>query len=516
MISGHSSALRSLLPLLLVIVILFAGSIPALADDEESPSGLQDDAGVFTDNERAEIEQAIAGVERAGAPAVVYLRLFETSEDRAVRDAQQLMEDQEIESAPGARDGVVMFFNLDPDDPDRGEFGVVAGEVHFDDGALPQSRLNRIRDEMIDYLADDRMAEGIVHGLELTADYLEQGPPEPGAFESFLEMIATGPVSVLNVLTIGIAAIFAIGALRIWRDRPQARNVLQQETITPPGNLHPSIAGALGDGSTKHHHVEAMLIQLAEAGAIQIEPDASNDEQANVRILDRNQVSGPAEEALMESLVDAATDGLLDQDALRSVQSSWTTVQDLIRMHLEELGWFDPNAASRQMPLIIGGILAFVLGLISLLPVFVLDQGWALIGGGTLTIVGVLLFVFGTGFPRTSKEGERQAVPWRGYREGLKSAARNDYGAIDLDEAFPYIVAFGLVTQYKKQLEQASEAGYVPYWMTTRSADEPSFYAGTWFVYWMAFHNSVNYTASSGGAAAGGAAAGSGGAGGRF
>ena len=167
------------------------------------------------------------------------------------------------------------------------------------------------------------------------------------------------------------------------------------------------------------------------------------------------------------------------------------------------------------MPLILGGTLAFLLGLLALFPVFVIDEGWALVGGGALLVTGLLIFVSGLGFPRTSEEGERQAVPWRGYREGLKSAARSNYGAIDLDEAFPYIVAFGLVSQYQKQLEQSSEAGYVPRWIAT-GIDDTSLSSNTWFVYWMAFHNSVNYTASSGGSTPGGAATGSGGAGGRF
>lgn len=516
MTSLRNTRRYALVVLILGVFLLLPGNASLTAGASDSQSGLQDEAGVFTSDEQAEIERAIQDVEQAGAPTIVYLRLFDTEEDRAVRDAQELMEEQSIESSPDARDGFVMFFNLDPDDPNRGEFGVVAGEAHFGDGALPQSRLNRIRNEMQDYLADDRMAEGIVHGLEMAADYLEQGPPEPSAFESFLEQVATGPLSLLNVLAVGFAGIVAVFGLRTWRDRPQARNVIQEETITPPGNLHPSIAGALADGSIQQHHIEAMLIELADAGAIGIEPDPNHDKKVTVRILDRDQASGPAEEALMQALSDNATGDLLDQDALRSAQSSWSDVQDFIRMHLEELGWFDRDASSRQVPLILGGVLAFVLGLVALLPIFVVEEGWALVGGGALLLVGLTLFVMGLGFPRTSVEGERQAVPWRGYREGLKSAARQGYGAIDLDEAFPYIVAFGLVPQYQQHLEQSSEAGYVPRWMAV-SGDQTEYFAGAWFIYWTAFHTSVNYSASaSSGSVPGGAATGSGGAGGRF
>jgi uncharacterized protein (TIGR04222 family) len=505
--------------IVLSFVLLLLNAVvlsPVSAENGSRTAGLYDEAGVFEQNERTRIEEAIRNVELAGAPTVVYLRLLETEQDRAVRDAQQLMEDWTIESEAGAHDGLVVFFNLEPDDPDRGEFAIVAGEAHLDGGALPQSALNQIRDEMTDYLVDDQMAEAIVHGLSLAEQRLEAGPAEPGAFASFLERFAAGPISLLNVLGVGIAGLIGIFGWRIWSDRPRADHIKPIRTTSPPSDLHPTLAGALAEGSIQHHHVEAMLIHLAAAGSIQIEPASDSEEKANLRILDRNLAATPAEEALVQSFVDHATDDVLNQQALQDAQGRWSDVQDLVRIELEELGWFDPEASSRQIPLILGGVLAFMLGLIALLPVFVIDELWALVAGVMLMLVGFFLFATGLGFPRTSYEGERQAVPWRGYREGLRGAANEEYGAIDLDEAFPYVVTFGLVSQYQAQLEQSSEAGYVPQWLSV-SAEDSRIAANAWFVYWMAFHTSVNYsTSASSGSVPGGAATGSGGAGGRF
>ncbi|MEX2426182.1 MAG: TPM domain-containing protein, partial [Thermomicrobiaceae bacterium] len=223
-------------------VVVFTTEVSASIESQFGATGLFDEADVLSEDERAEIEAAIAEVEAEGAPTVVYLRLLSSQNDRAVDDARSLMRAWNLESELGARDGFVILLNLEPEDPNRGELGVVAGELHFNGGALPQSRLDNIRDEMIDYLADDEMANGIVHGLELTSEYLESGPPEPSAFETFLESIARGPLSILNAFSLVAAMFLGLIGWRTWRDRPRAENVARIKSTEPPANLHPAIA----------------------------------------------------------------------------------------------------------------------------------------------------------------------------------------------------------------------------------------------------------------------------------
>jgi uncharacterized membrane protein YgcG len=503
---------------LMAIVLVLSLAFPILAAQTASnATGLYDDAGVLTDDETAEIEAAIDRVEDAGAPTVVYLRLLHTEDDQAVEDAQRLMEEWDVQSSEDARDGVVIFFNLEPDDPNRGEFGIVAGETHFDDGALPQSRLNTIRDEMINLLADDQMAEAIMLGLDMTAEYLEAGPPEPTAFQTLTERVASGPVSIANGLALVLAV--ALGAIgwRTWRDRPQARYVYEEKTITPPADLHPALAGALVQGSVNASQVEAIMLDLASNGAVAIEPDESRwSKKARLRILNQRRAFTVYELEVLRILVEhAGEDQVLKQSDLTRAQSKWGDVQKIIQKDLEEAGWFDPNAGQKRVPLWITGAVGMLLGaIVAFVPLAVLEEGWSLIGGGVLGLLGLALLIMASSYPRTTSDGEREAVPWRGYQKGLKDAAKMDYGAVNLDEAFPFIVSMGLTSNFKKHLEAASKAGYVPAWII---ADEHQrrMLADNWFIYWFAFHNSVHPT-SSGGGGAGGAAAGSGGAGGRF
>jgi uncharacterized protein (TIGR04222 family) len=505
--------------LALVLVLMFSAAIgtsTSLAfQDVEGSTGLHDTAGVLSADEQAEIEQAIADVEAAGAPAVVYLRLLSTEDDQAVDDARELMEAWDIESAPGARDGFVIFLNLEPDDPDRGELGIVAGEEHFEDGALPQSEINRIRDEMIDHLADDEMAEGILTGLELTAERLVLGPPEPTAFETFLERIGSGPTSLLNIVSVVAAMLLGMIGWRSWRDRPQANNLHAIKTTEPPSDLHPALASSLVDGSVGTQAVEAMLLELVRQGALEIEQDPEDDEKVQIRVINSSLGNTRFERKLLEILANEAENGVLDQERMVRTQAYWSEVQTLARQDLEESGLFDPDASRRRTPLFVTGIIALLLAVAAFLPLPVIEEPWGLIGAGILGFVGAFLVGGGASFPRTTYEGERQAMPWRGYRDGLKDVAKQEYGVIDLDEAFPYIVALNVQDDFKDHLEQASEAGYVPQWI--RADESDTLLASNWFVYWIAFHGVVHpHTTSSGASMPGGAATGSGGAGGRF
>lgn len=142
------------------------------------------------------------------------------------------------------------------------------------------------------------------------------------------------------------------------------------------------------------------------------------------------------------------------------------------------------------------------------------EDPWPAIGGGLLILVGLLLVGLAISYPGTTLEGERVAVSWRGYRTGLRNASDREDPRVDLDKAFPFIVAFALESDYHDRLEKASEEGYIPAWFQV--ADDYHRAGSNWFVYWVAFHGAMSPESGGAGITPGGAAAGSGGAGGRF
>jgi uncharacterized membrane protein YgcG len=515
-LSGRRRGVKAIAAALIfgLLTAILAVGVSAFENEQRSP-GLHDDAGVFSAQQRAEIEAAIARVEATGAPVVVYLRLLHTVTDQAVGDGQRLMDAWSVESTPGARDGVVMFFNLNPSDPNRGEFGVVAGETHFDGGALPQSELNRIRDAMITLLRDDRMAEAVVLGLDMIADRIEAGPPEPSMTERAFEAVGGGSISVLNALGVIGGVVLAAISIGWWRDRPHEAHSGIHRTTDRPGELHPALAGALVATMIDNSQVEATILELAKHRAVAFEPDPENEKRVRLRLIDRSNGANEFEFRLLDILAEEATGGVLDVKALGASRTRWSEVQELMREDLRSVGWFNSEIAGRRWPFYWTGIAASLAGLLFLIPIIVIENPWLFAGGGMLLLVGVFVAGAGASYPETTPAGEQQAVQWRGYRDGLSRAAKLNYGTINLDDAFPYIVAFGLPHHYRKHFEQASEQGYVPMWVDARDRRHPV--ANNWFIYWNSFHRSVNpQSSSSGGSSFGGAGGGSGGAGGRF
>lgn len=140
-----------------------------------------DCANLLTQAEIATLEADAAAVERAGAPTVVYLQVRDATAQQTLNDARDLLNRWNIESRPGAGDGVVMFFNLQPGNLRHGQVALAVGARHYQHGNLPQAELDRIRtDVMTPLLQNGQTAAGIAAGLQQVAhDLIYRPPPLP-------------------------------------------------------------------------------------------------------------------------------------------------------------------------------------------------------------------------------------------------------------------------------------------------------------------------------------------------
>jgi uncharacterized protein (TIGR04222 family) len=510
---------RSFRFLAVVIVALLAASTfaaPALAFNDPYPgTRVADAADALSDQEIERIDRAIQAVGQAGAVAAVYLQLRDATVSETVDDGRALMEEWNLQSTPDARDGVVIFLNLEPDDPDHGALAIVAGEAHFDGGALPQSELDRIRNTMLDVLEEGRLAEGIVLGLEQIEARLIAGPPEPSAFEAWVTGLSRGPISWLNVIAIVAAGALALILAQVWATRPRVTRRWQEKTTRRPGDLHPAYAGALARASVEDAHIEATLLDLAHRGALFIEPVEGTEDKVRIRLNEQPEFRAPFERELWSLLEEHATNGVIEPDALPGVGAGMHEIRRTLERELIQRGLIDPQADRKRLAMNAIGIVALVLAGGALLALAVSGERWALIGVGMLAFTGVGALVLAQVFPKSTIEGERAAQPWRGFQAGLKDARRQPYGVVDLDDAFPYLVALGLASDFEPYLNEASRAGYVPGWL--RTSGDGEVWHMNWVPYWAALHGSMApATSSTGSSFGGGAATGSGASGGRF
>jgi hypothetical protein len=128
------------------------------------------------------LEDRAAAVDGAGAATVVYLRYGVSNQAATRQDARELMDGWGIETAPGARDGLVVFANLQPGSPNHGSLALYCGARHVNDGRLSEQRLQHIYDdEMRPLLMAGDLVGGIARGLDTARLELEEVSPDGAA-----------------------------------------------------------------------------------------------------------------------------------------------------------------------------------------------------------------------------------------------------------------------------------------------------------------------------------------------
>ena len=506
--------LAVLITALLALTAQSAAALAASGYGQPAPGRhIYDRAGLLTPTEMANLERRAAAVQRAGAPTVVYLQARNADYNATYQDAQSLMADWSVESKPGAKDGLVIFMNLEPGNLRHGQVALYAGATHFAGGRLPEYELQRIYSQVMrPLLASGWTAAGLGAGLDAAAHDLTYGPPpapQPDPVQQAAAGFARWPLNVLAAL---IALVLAAFTLRAWQARPRAG--IPPLTTTPPNDLSPALAGALVAGRVGDAQIVATLLDLARRGAIAIEPDAPK--KVRVRLVDRGLVQGGVEDSVWRSLAEQAdANGIVSAKALTAVRSRWGLSREALRRELQTREWYERDSGARRRPLYWAGTAALALSAAAVAVSAVGQEGWGAFGATVLAVMGLVAFWAGHAIPDTTAAGERAAAPWRAYQAGLKAAQRRHELAVDLDEAMPYAVALGSATALDGRLKAASRGGYAPAWLG-RTLGEHT-WEGGFYPYWVAFYAaaapSSNGGATSGGA---GAAAGGGGAGGGF
>ena len=463
---------------LLALVALPAGALAADFGQPVAGQRVYDRTGALEAGDVARIEERAAAVEQAGSPVVVFLQARDTDYDQTVVDGRDLMEQWDVQSAPDARDGVVIFFNLQPDNLEHGTYAVIAGKTLID-GSVPQYELDRIAADMRPLLGDGDIAGAIVLALERIERDLTLGPPpppEPSAAERFADDVAGSPFSILNALSVALSAV--AGWLLVQRIPTRRTSDAPVAPATfPPSDLPPALAGSLVAGSVGDTAIGATLLDLTARGALAIEPEGKKKIQ--MRLLDESLVRSGYERLIWDALAgQAEPDGVITDKRLGKVRSKWGDVRAAIRAELVERGWFDTGAGERRKPFWIAA-----------------------------AVLGTVAIILAAMIPNTTPEGDEVAAPWRGYQRYLKSAGKNPQVDIDLDTAVPYALALSAGQSFSKRLKEASAAGYLPAWMGGPAASGA--YANGFYPYWVAFNSSVAPSSS-------GAGGGSGASGGSF
>lgn len=474
---------------------------------------IYDCAHLLTPSEVGLLEAKAAAVDHAGAPAVVYLQARNATAKQALQDAIDLMNRWHVESRPGARDGFVMFFDLQPGNLRHGEVALYAGAKHTQRGGhLPIDELTRIRtDVMTPLLASGQTAAGIAAGLDMVASDLRYGPPPPPAYQTVAAAIGGIPLSLVALLFAGVVALLWV---RLARRAPMGGETALQP-VASPSDLLPALAGALVKGRVSDLQIEATILDFARRGFLVIEPLDKN--HIRMRLLaEAAGLTGYEQEVWNGLDQGAGAERTLSGADIAALRRNWSWPKTLLRRELDQRGWYDTEgAARRRRPLYIAGALGWLGAAAAVALILLSKEGWAGFGLVIFLGAGTAAFIRAYLAPDTTVEGAFVAASWRAYAQTLKARAYEP----NLDTDLPYIVALGLIGSLGPRLKAASEQGYAPAWF--RSDGDQRAPASGFYPYWVVIHSSMAPTSMSGGSAAGGysgggAAGGGGGSAGSF
>ena len=307
-----SLALRALFVLMAVLLgsltTLQVGLAAGLAPTDERPTPGQhiyDTTGLLTSDEIAMLEQHASDVEEAGAPCVVYLQAKDATQDETYQDAGDLMNRWDIESAPDARDGFVMFLNLKPGNLRHGQVQLFAGKKWYE-SSLPQAETQRIYDDvMLSSLKSGDTAQAIADGLDAVAHDLRYGPPKPSAVQVAFQNFGRVPFNLLAGLYLVALLLFA---LRARRSEPA--HTAAPPLATPPSDLAPAVVGALLRGRVADAQMEGTVLDFARRGMLTMESTSSTNVRMQITARSENGATSdlPAYASTVWQGIEDATD----------------------------------------------------------------------------------------------------------------------------------------------------------------------------------------------------------------
>ena len=504
--SRHGAALRLRLLALATLLLVLGTPLLAVAQNGDNPpfptlthtQRVYDETGTsLTAQQTADLQQRADTLAAQGLDLVIDVRNLNVDPDTTLKQVEALKNQWVSQTGSPPDTSGALLINRNPDDANDARVGLWVGKT-FDRGNLPEGERTAINDdEIIPHLRDGDVYGGLVAGLERISHSVQYGPHR-NAFEKFADK-TTG----LWMLPVGavVAAAGALGGVSLLRRQPRTSAQPPAATTTRPGDLPPALAGALVAGSPQSSAFPATLLDLADRGALAIEPEGEggvlSKPTVQVRLLDERQARNPIDKTVWELLRGSAEGDVVSGKALKKLVGKTAPVKDELNAIMARRGW-KRSVRTERSQLGIGAAALAVLGVGALVVAGnAADSGlWPIVGGVLLLAGAAGLVAIMALLPTRSVTGQEAALPWNAYRDGIKAAGKDEAMALDLNAVLPDAVAMNLGGALDKRLKAAGSSG-----QALRAFGGQTSQSGTaaFFPYWVAFSSTT--TASSGGGA---------------
>lgn len=271
--------------------------------------------------------------------------------------AQTLFEDADIESRPGADDGLLMFVVVPEADHTATSVHFVTGENFYPRGGITPDRLQWIADvQMAPFIADNAIGDAVIEGaiwVEWTQLFEPTPDPAPTVLQEGLQRILRplGTVALAGLMALVGGTAIAVAVLT--RRGTGAASSLE---------LDPIRAAALANGRVNRRVIAGAVIDAIDRGVLVDSPDGLS------YVRDRH----AEEDNLIEPKLTKAVDALVGQDIMVTPASLARHLRttDLPRVMEDQLANADylcPRSYRFELALRIlaaTGTLAGILGLV--------------------------------------------------------------------------------------------------------------------------------------------------------
>jgi hypothetical protein len=315
------------------------------------------------------------------------------------------------------------------------------------EGASRVTRFGRVMREADVKVIDAHHAQFLLNrglmtgeGLSISVVWSHGLVRHPGWVDRALYSLRTNPAFLL----VPVAAAFL---LLLGAQRRRLRSAPAESLRASRPELSAVEAGVLSRGHLEPAHVAAALVDLDRRGALHV----SRGAESGAEIRCAAAVPPPADLTPLEArlcalLVPAGAPATLPALAGRAVEA-WPVLAREVEAALIARGDLDPRVLSRRSPVLLGALVALVLGVVAGVAGRRASHGligmatvadWLAVGGASLLLASTVV-ALGALVPRTTGAGGRRRAALARYRSELAAA-----GAPIGEGGMPFAIALGM------------------------------------------------------------------------
>jgi uncharacterized membrane protein YgcG len=205
------------------------GSVAIPERDPDNPWLIHDTARLFSTDQLKRFQFDLRRLQGLGVEMLVYTRRADAAREDAEEFAEALRTAWNVESAPGADDGLVMLITVNDEFPRRSTFILSPGQNFFPVGQMDADDLNHVYEQEIEpNFRENRYDVALAYAVRrvlYAADYTPPDPPALTGVHAFAHEAAKigGPI-LLQAALLGLAIVPALTERRLTI-RPKRKTV---------------------------------------------------------------------------------------------------------------------------------------------------------------------------------------------------------------------------------------------------------------------------------------------------